>query len=200
MSLFECLVALIGKHHGESAEAQELGLRIIQHMRKRMDDEAERTKYNWSLFATPAESVAGRFCNCIKKKYGEIPGVSDKEYLTNSSHVDVRYECSMTHKVNIEAPYHELCNAGQIGYLEMDSDPLQNLEGFEDIVKYMCSKNMGYIAISHPVDRCPICHYVGIIGDTCPQCGRTEDSWPTREKLEELKLTNKRIIIPDWLE
>lgn len=110
--LSECLKALVGKHHGESQEAQELGLRIIKHMRKRMDNKAEDTKYNWSLFATPAESVAGRFCNCIKKKYGELEGISDKEYLTNSIHVDVSYECSMTHKVNIEAPYHELCNAG----------------------------------------------------------------------------------------
>ena len=110
--LSECLKALTGKHHGESEESQELGLKIIKHMRKRMDDEAERTKYNWSLFATPAESVAGRFCNCIKKKYGELEGISDKEYLTNSVHVDVSYNCSMTHKVNVEAPYHELCNAG----------------------------------------------------------------------------------------
>lgn len=198
--LSECLTALTGKHHGESEESQELGLRIIKYMRKRMDDEAERTKYNWSLFATPAESVAGRFCKCIKKKYGDLKGISDKDYLTNSSHVDVAYNCSMTHKVNVEAPYHELCNAGAIGYLEMESDPLQNLEAFENIVKYMCSKDMGYIAISHPVDRCPVCHYVGIIGDTCPQCGRTEDGWPSRAKLEELKLKNKLITIPDWLE
>ena len=198
--LSECLTALTGKHHGESEESQELGLRIIKYMRKRMDDEAERTKYNWSLFATPAESVAGRFCKCIKKKYGDLKGISDKDYLTNSSHVDVAYNCSMTHKVNVEAPYHELCNAGAIGYLEMESDPLQNLEAFENIVKYMCSKDMGYIAISHPVDRCPVCHYVGIIGDTCPQCGRTEDGWPSRAKLEELRLKNKLITIPDWLE
>ena len=198
--LAECLVALIGKHHGESEEAQELGLRIVKFMRDKMDKLAQETKYNFSLMGAPAESTAGKFARLDQKKYGIIPGVTDKDYYTNSSHVPPAYECSITHKVNVEAPYHKLCNAGSIFYADYSGDPLQNLEAFEAIVKYSCKKDMGYIAISHDVDRCPICHYVGIIGDTCPRCGRSEDEWPSRETLETLKKIYHDIEIPDWLE
>lgn len=198
--LAECLVALTGKHHGESKEAQELGLCIIKFMRDKMDRLANETKYNFSLMGAPAESTAGKFARLDQKKYGIIPGVTDKEYYTNSSHIPPAYQCTIAHKVNIEAPYHKLCNAGSIFYAEYDGDPLQNLDAFESIVKYACKKDMGYIAISHDVDRCSICHYVGIIGDTCPRCGRTEDSWPSRETLVALKKVYKNIEIPDWLE
>ena len=198
--LAECLVALIGKHHGESDEAQALGLRIIKFMRDKMDRVAQETKYNFSLMGAPAESTAGKFARLDQKKYGIIPGVTDKEYYTNSSHVPPAYNCTMKHKIDIEAPYHKLCNAGLIYYGEYDGDPLQNLDAFEAIVKYACKKDMGYIAISHDVDRCPVCHYVGIINDTCPRCGRTEDTWPSRETLVALKKVYKNIEIPDWLE
>ena len=199
VGLAECLIALIGKHHGESEEAQELGIRIIKHMRKRMDDEAQKTKYNFSLIAAPAEGTCGTFADAIKKQFGIIKGISDKDFLTNGNHVPVYYNCTISHKVDVEAPYHELCNAGNIFYAEYDGDPLDNLEAFESIVRYAVDSDMGYISINHAVDRCSVCNYVGVIKDKCPRCGRTEDEWPTKEKLLELKKIYPNIRIPDWM-
>lgn len=199
VGLAECLIALTGKHHGESEEAQELGIRIISHMRKRMDDEAQKTKYNFSLIAAPAEGTCGTFAIAIKKQFGIIPGISDKDFLTNGNHVPVYYNCTVSHKVDVEAPYHELCNAGNIFYAEYDGDPLDNLEAFESIVRYAIDSDMGYISINHAVDRCPVCNYIGIIKDTCPRCGRKENEWPSKEKLLELKKIYPNIRIPNGL-
>jgi len=173
--LAECLVALIGKHHGESEEAQELGLKIVSHLREMTDKFANKTHMNWSTFASPAESTAGDFLRATRKKYGIIPGVTDHEYFTNSSHLPVYYKCTAAHKVDVEAPYHEYCNAGCIGYVEMDGDPLKNLDAFEKIVRYMHDKNMNYFSINHPVDRDPVCGYTGIIDNECPHCHRHEN-------------------------
>lgn len=178
IGLAECLKALIGQHHGESEEAQKLGLEIIAHMRKRMDEEAQRTKLNFSLIATPAEGLSGRFVRIDKKKYGEIPGVTDRDYYTNSFHVPVYYNISAFKKIRLEAPYHALTNGGHISYIELDGDPLQNLDAFEQIVRYMKEQGIGYGSINHPVDRDPVCGYTGIINDECPMCGRKEGDVP----------------------
>lgn len=176
IGLAETLKALIGAHHGESEEARELGLEIVGAMRKRLDEEAKRTGLNFSLLATPAEGLSGRFVRMDAKKYGIIEGVTDRDYYTNSFHVPVYYPISAFEKIKIEAPYHALTNAGHISYIELDGDPLENLTAFEKIVRCMKESGIGYGAINHPVDRDPICGYTGIIGDVCPCCGRKEHS------------------------
>ena len=175
IGLAETLKALIGVHHGESEDARELGLEIVTSMRKRLDEESKRTGLNFSLLATPAEGLSGRFVRIDAQKYGIIEGVTDREYYTNSFHVPVYYPISAFEKIKIEAPYHELTNAGHISYIELDGDPLENLSAFEKIVRCMKESGIGYGAINHPVDRDPVCGYTGIIGDTCPKCGRHED-------------------------
>ena len=173
--LAETLVALIGKHHGESEEAQELGLKIIGHMREMTDKYSDETHLNFSLFATPAESTAGRFLRITRQQYGVIKGVTDHEYFTNSNHVPVYYDTTASHKIDVEAPYHEICNAGHISYIEMDGDPTKNLEAFEKVIRYMHDKNMGYFSINSKKDKCPKCLTTTIIpGDTCPVCGYKE--------------------------
>lgn len=175
IGLAECLTALIGKHHGESKSAQELGLKIISHMRDRMEEASEKYGLNFSLIATPAEGLSGRFTAIDKKQYGEISGITDKEYYTNSFHVPVSYKLSSFDKIKIEAPYHELTNAGHITYIELDGSPSNNLEAFETIIRAMKELGIGYGSINHPLDRDPICGYSGVItGDTCPACGRKE--------------------------
>lgn len=174
IGLAECLKALTGKHHGESEESQKLGLEIIGYMRKRMDDEAKRTKLNWSLIATPAEGLSGRFVRIDKERFGIIPGVTDRDYYTNSFHVPVYYEISAFDKIKKEAPYHALTNGGHISYVELDGDPLKNLDAFEAVVRCMKEEGVGYGSINHPVDRDPCCGYTGIIDNECPQCHRTE--------------------------
>lgn len=174
IGLAETLKALIGKHHGESAEAQKLGLDIIGHMRKRMDDEAQRTKLNFSLIATPAEGLSGRFVKMDRKAYGSIPGVTDRDYYTNSFHVPVYYPISAYKKIQIEGPYHALTNGGHISYIEMDGDPTKNIAAFEAIVRCMHDNGIGYGSVNHPVDRDPVCGYTGIINGVCPKCGRSE--------------------------
>ncbi len=174
IGLAECLKALIGKHHGESEEAQELGLEIIGHMRERMDEASTKYNMNFSLIATPAEGTAGRFVGMDRENFGEIEGVTDREYYTNSFHVPVYYETNSFNKINLEAPYHELTNGGHITYVELDGDPSQNLEAFEKIVRAMKEAGVGYGSINHPVDRDSVCGYTGIIGDECPKCGRVE--------------------------
>ncbi|NMA80212.1 MAG: anaerobic ribonucleoside triphosphate reductase, partial [Clostridiales bacterium] len=176
IGIAETLVALIGEHHGESEKARELGLRIVSHMRKRMDDKSAETGMNFTLMATPAEGLSGRFVRMDKKEFGIIKGVTDRDYYTNSFHVPVYYPISAFEKINIEAPYHALTNAGHISYVELDGDPINNLEAFEAVVRHMKESGIGYGSINHPVDRDPICGYTGIIGDHCPQCGREEGS------------------------
>ena len=178
IGLAECLKALIGEHHGESERAQNLGLEIIGHMRKLCDDATERLHMNVTLLATPAEGLSGRFVKIDAEKFGVIPGVTDREYYTNSFHVPVYYEISAVDKIRIEAPYHALTNAGHISYVELDGDPSQNLEAFEKIVRVMKESGIGYGSINHPIDRDPVCGYNGIIGDTCPNCGREEGDRP----------------------
>ncbi len=176
IGLAECLIALIGKHHGESKEAQELGLKIVSHMRNRMDEATNKYKLNFSLMGTPAEGLSGRFTKIDKKVYGEIKGITDKEYYTNSFHVPVYYNISAYDKIEIEAPYHELTNAGHITYVELDGDPSDNLEAFETVIKAMKDLGIGYGSINHPVDRDPICGFSGVItSNICPVCGRNED-------------------------
>ena len=174
IGIAETLKALIGKHHGESAEAQKLGLAIIGHMRKRMDDEAQKTKLNFSLIATPAEGLSGRFVKIDRKIYGSIPGVTDREYYTNSFHIPVYYPISAYRKIQLEAPYHNLTNGGHISYIEMDGDPTKNLAAFEAIIRCMHDNGIGYGSVNHPVDRDPVCGYTGIINGVCPKCGRSE--------------------------
>ena len=176
IGLAECLIGLIGKHHGESKEAQELGIKIISHMRDRMDEASDKYKLNFSLIATPAEGLSGRFTSIDKALYGIIEGITDKEYYTNSFHVPVYYKISAFEKIRIEAPYHEFTNAGHITYVELDGDPTNNVEAFETIIRAMKELGIGYGSINHPVDRDPICKYSGIIeGSICPACGRNEE-------------------------
>ncbi len=174
IGLAECLVALTGKHHGEDEESRKLGLEIITRMRARMDEETKRTGLNFSLLATPAEGLSGRFVKMDKQRYGEIKGVTDRDYYTNSFHVPVYFHINAFEKLRIEAPYHALTNAGHISYIELDGDPLNNLTAFEKVVRYMKEVGIGYGSINHPVDRDPVCGFTGIIGDRCPRCGRTE--------------------------
>lgn len=176
IGLAECLKACIGAHHGESEEAYQLGLKIIGHMRRRMDTQSEIDKLNFSLIATPAEGLSGRFTRMDKKRFGVIPGVTDREYYTNSFHVPVYYKISAFDKIKKEAPFHEFTNAGHISYIEMDGDPCNNLEAFEAVVRCMKESGIGYGSINHPVDRDPICGYSGVIeGHVCPKCGRNEE-------------------------
>lgn len=175
IGLAECLKSLIGKHHGESEEARNLGLDIISHMRARMDEAAEKYHLNFSLIATPAEGLSGRFVRLDREKYGVIEGVTDRDYYTNSFHVPVYYDINAFDKIKIEGPYHALTNAGHISYVELDGDTAKNPEAFEKIVRCMYDNGIGYGSINHPVDRDPVCGYNGIINDVCPKCGRTED-------------------------
>lgn len=188
IGLAETLVALIGEHHGQSGRAQELGLKIIGHMRRRADEESEKTGLNFTLIATPAEGLSGRFTLLDKKKYGVIEGVTDKDYYTNSFHVPVYFPISAYKKIKLEAPYHALTNAGHITYVELDGNTSKNPQAFERIIRYMHDEGIGYGSINHPLDRDPVCGYVGIIGDVCPRCGRRRGEGISRDKLRELSL------------
>lgn len=174
IGLAETLKSLIGFHHGESEDAQNLGLEIIGFMRKRADEATVKYGLNFTLLATPAEGLSGRFLREDKKLYGEIEGITDRDYYTNSFHVPVYHKINVYDKIRIEAPYHALTNAGHITYVELDGDPLNNLDAFESIIKYMKEVGIGYGSINHPVDRDPVCGYTGIIENECPSCGRTE--------------------------
>ena len=175
IGLAECLKALIGSHHGETPEAQSLGLEIIGFMRKKMDEATEKTGFNYSLIATPAEGLSGRFVRIDRAKYGVIEGVTDRDYYTNSFHIPVYFNISAFDKIRLEAPYHALTNGGHITYVELDGDPCKNLEAFEQVVRCMKENGVGYGSINHPVDRDPVCGYTGIIDNECPCCHRTED-------------------------
>ena len=176
IGLAETLKAMIGEHHGESDEAQELGLDIITHMRERCDEYTKKYKLNFSLLATPAEGLAGRFTKIDRKEYGKIEGVTDRDFYTNSFHVPVYYNITAFDKIDKEAPYHALCNAGHISYIELDGDPSDNIEAFEAVIRHMKDAGIGYGSVNHPVDRDPVCGFSGIIkGNRCPSCGRIED-------------------------
>ncbi len=187
IGLAETLVALIGKHHGESEEAQKLGLEIVKHMRDFTDNASKEYGLNFTLLATPAEGLSGRFVKFDKKIFGLIKGVTDRDYYTNSFHVPVYYPISAFKKIEIEAPYHALTNAGHISYIELDGDTTKNLDAFESVVKYMEKCGIGYGAINHPVDRDPVCGFNGIINDTCPKCGRKEcEGEPKFERIRRI--------------
>lgn len=174
IGLAETLVALTGKHHGESEASQKLGLEIIGRMRQRMDEKSEETGLNFSVIATPAEGLSGRFVRMDRARFGTIRGVTDRDYYTNSFHVPVYFNISAFDKIRKEAPYHELTNGGHISYVELDGDPANNIEAFEQIVRHMKESGIGYGSINHPIDRDPVCGYSGIIKDECPHCGRKE--------------------------
>ena len=189
IGLAETLTALFGKHHGESEKSQQYGLTIIGHMNDLMHKFSEEENMNYSLFATPAEGCSGRLLKACRKRFGIVPGVTDKLYLTNSVHVPVSYKISAFDKVNIEAPYHPLCEAGIIGYIELDYDATKNIDAFETLVNYMADSGMTYFSINHPVDHDPVCGYFGYIpvGGVCPRCGRKEGEGVTVRKLLSLK-------------
>lgn len=184
--LSECLKALIGKHHGESQEAQNLGLSIVSHIRTYCDEKSKELGMNVTCLATPAESLAGRLLRADREKFGIIKGVTDREYYTNSFHIPVYFPISASEKIELEAPYHALTNAGHITYVEMDGDPSKNLKAFEDIVRYMKECGIGYGSINHPVDRDPVCGYNGIINDVCPKCGRKETDGAPFERIRRI--------------
>ena len=179
IGLAETLVAMTGKHHGEDEDSRELGLDIITFMREKCDQYSKKYKLNFSLLATPAEGIAGRFTKIDRKEFGKIKGVTDRDFYTNSFHVPVYYPISAFEKIEIEAPYHNLCNAGHITYIELDGDPSQNIAAFESVIRKMHDEGIGYGSVNHPVDRDPICGFSGIItGDRCPHCGRLEGDVP----------------------
>lgn len=186
IGLAETLTALIGEHHGQSEKARVLGLEIISHMRSRMDQESQKRKMNFTLLATPAEGLSGRFVRMDRERFGEIEGVTDKEYYTNSFHIPVGFPVSAYQKIEIEAPYHTLTNAGHISYVELDGDPTDNLEAFENIIRCMKEKGIGYGSVNHPVDRDPVCGFTGIIGEQCPGCGRREDDGVPFERIRRI--------------
>ena len=186
IGLAETLKALIGKHHGEDPEAQKLGLKIIKFMRNKCDEFAKEYNLNFTLLATPAEGLSGRFVNIDRAIYGKIKGITDRAYYTNSFHVPVYYNISIVNKIRTEGPYHELTNAGHISYIELDGDVTTNIDAFEKIIRLMKENNFGYGAINHPVDRDPVCGYVGVIKDVCPRCGRRANEGVSVEKLKGL--------------
>ncbi len=187
IGLAETLKALTGKHHGESEESRKLGFEIITYMRERMDEQSKQTGLNFTLLATPAEGLSGRFIRIDKQLYGEIPGVTDREYYTNSFHVPVYYPISAYKKIAIEGPFHALTNAGHISYVELDGDTCKNLEAFEAVIRCMKEAGVGYGSVNHPVDRDPVCGYTGVINEVCPRCGRREGEPVSIEKLNELR-------------
>lgn len=186
IGLAECLKALTGAHHGESETAQELGLKIVSFMREKADAYSKEYQLNFSLIATPAEGLSGRFVGLDRAIFGSIPGITDREYYTNSFHVPVYYKISIKDKIKKEAPYHELTNGGHITYVELDGDTSQNISAYKEVVKLMREYNIGYGAINHPVDRDPECGYTGIINDTCPQCGRKETKGNPFERIRRI--------------
>ena len=191
IGLAETLKALIGYHHGESEQAQALGLKIVGHMAEAMDEASKKYNLNFSLIATPAEGLSGRFIKMDKKLFGNLEGITDREYYTNSFHIPVYYLISAYNKIKLEGPYHALTNGGHISYIEMDGDPTKNLAAFEKIIRAMHDNGIGYGAINHPVDRDPICGYNGIIDDVCPCCGRKENEHHGFERIPRINLESE---------
>lgn len=187
IGLAETLVALIGEHHGQSEKARKLGLEIIGRMRTRMDEKCEETGLNFSLIATPAEGLSGRFVGIDRERFGEIKGITDREYYTNSFHIPVYFDINAFDKIKYEAPYHNLTNGGHISYIELDGDPSNNLGAFEQVVRCMKESGIGYGSINHPVDRDSVCGYSGVIDNECPRCGRHEgEGQPNFERIRRI--------------
>ena len=186
IGLAETLLALTGEHHGESERAQNLGLSIVSHMRDRMKAASEATGLNFSVIATPAEGLSGRFVHMDRERYGTIEGITDREYYTNSFHVPVYYRLSAFKKIQIEAPYHALTEGGHITYVELDGDPVRNLDAFETIIRAMCEAGIGYGSVNHPIDRDPICGYTGVIDKICPHCQREETESQPFERIRRI--------------
>ena len=188
IGLAETLKALTGKHHGEDGKSYKLGLEIITHMRAYMDKTSQETGLNFTLLATPAEGLSGRFIRIDQKKFGKIPGVTDREYYTNSFHIPVYYPIGAFEKIQKEAPFHALTNAGHISYVELDGDICKNVEAFESVIRCMKEAGIGYGSVNHPVDRDPVCGYNG--------CGRHAGEGVPLSKLEELR--KKYHDVPDY--
>ena len=170
----------------ESEDSQKLGLEIIKFMRERCDEYSKKYNLNFTCLATPAEGLSGRFTGIDRAIYGKIKGVTDREYYTNSFHVPVYYHISITDKIEKEAPYHALTNGGHISYIELDGDTASNVDAFERVIRVMKEAGIGYGAINHPVDRDPVCGYVGVINDVCPKCGRHEFEGVPMEKITSI--------------
>ena len=183
IGLAETLKALIGEHHGESEAAQKLGLEIVKHMRENCDKYCSEYNLNFTCLATPAEGLSGRFVAIDRSIYGKLKGITDRDYYTNSFHVPVYYKISVKDKMKIEGKYHKYTNAGHISYVELDGDTVNNVDAFESVVRIMHDNDIGYGAINHPVDRDPVCGYVGVIKDVCPRCGRRENEGVEMEKI-----------------
>ncbi len=186
IGLAEALKSLTGSHHGESRESQNLGLEIVGYMRRRMDEACEKHGLNFSLIATPAEGLSGRFVKMDRERYGALPGITDREYYTNSFHVPVYHTLPAMEKIQLESPYHAMTNGGHITYIEMDGDPTDNLDAFETVVRAMKESGIGYGSVNHPVDRDPACGYTGIIGEACPKCGREETEAEPFERIRRI--------------
>ncbi|NLC41034.1 MAG: anaerobic ribonucleoside triphosphate reductase, partial [Clostridiaceae bacterium] len=186
IGLAETLVALTGSHHGESEASQALGLSIVSHMRQLCDERADREQLNYTLLATPAEGLSGRFVKMDRDRYGSMPGITDRDYYSNSFHVPVHFSISAKEKIDREAPYHALTNAGHISYIELDGDPTMNLSVFEKLIQYMKESGIGYGSINHPLDRDPKCGYSGVIADICPRCGRRESPQEPFERIRRI--------------
>jgi ribonucleoside-triphosphate reductase len=186
IGLAETLMRLLGNHHGETEAAQKTGLAIVRYMRAFCEKKMAETGLNFTLLATPAEGLSGRFTKLDKERFGVIKGVTDKEYYTNSFHIPVGYKTTIFNKISLEAPYHELTNAGHISYVEVDGNLMENLEAFEEIIKYMAECGMGYGAVNHPLDRDPICGYTGIIKNECPKCGRESSDEAPFERIRRI--------------
>ena len=196
IGLAETMKALTGKHHGESEQARKLAFEVITHMRQFCDAKSGETGLNFTLLATPAEGLSGRFVKIDREKYGKIDGVTDRDYYTNSFHVPVYYPIGAFEKLSIEAPYHNLTNAGHISYVELDGDTAKNPEAFEAIIRHMKDVGIGYGSVNHPVDRDPVCGYTGVIDDVCPRCGRREGEHVSIEKLNELRMKYPSVPVP----
>ena len=192
IGLAETLVALFGKHHGESEESQKKGIEIISRMKAITDDYSKKEKMNYSIIATPAEGCSGRLLRATRKRFGTVKGVTDREYFTNSVHVPVWFKISAYDKIRLEAPYHPLCEGGIISYIELDYDATKNLEAFESLVLAMAESGMTYFSINHPVDHDPICGYTGYIpiDGKCPRCGRKSEEGVPAGKLLSLRSYN----------
>ena len=196
IGLAETMKALTGKHHGESDKSREQAFEIIKHMREFCDKKSAETGLNFTLLATPAEGLSGRFVKIDREKYGKIPGVTDRDYYTNSFHVPVYFPIGAFEKIAIEAPYHDLTNAGHISYVELDGDTAKNPEAFESVIRFMKEAGVGYGSVNHPVDRDPVCGYTGVIDDVCPRCGRREGEPVTIERLNELRMKYPSVPVP----
>jgi len=196
IGLAETMKALTGKHHGQDKEVWKKAYEIIKHMRTYCDRKSAETGLNFTLLATPAEGLSGRFVKIDREKYGKLEGITDREYYTNSFHIPVYFPIGAFEKLDLEAPFHDLTNAGHISYVELDGDTAKNPEAFESVIRHMQEIGIGYGSVNHPVDRDPVCGYLGIIDDVCPRCGRREGESISVDRLNELRMKFPNVPIP----